>query len=307
MKAPFLFENIVWAVDTMESPEFQQNAQFVIGSLVRKTEAKVWPIHFLTYPFARPLNLRLYEEAYLALAEKRLAELAGNSDIPQMRNGKVVVNIKGAVRGAVAMLIEYAEEKHADAIVVSTHSRGAVAKFFMGSFAETLLLESPIPVITVNPHSKVREKISKVLFPTTLAEKFRPAFENVVKMCASLGASLTLLYKEPFIPMLEPSYELFRYLEQEAANRQKHAERFREWAKPYHVPIEVHMDTVPGNVASEISSYASEHNFDLIVMVSESNDFEGPRVGSICRKVVRASDCPVWTIKTDDNVKGEID
>lgn len=293
-----VFKNLVWAVDTMEPEEFQRNAQFILGSLTRETSCAVWPVHVLTFPFANPKGTTSYEQAYLALSEKRLAGLKNCSDVPEMKTGQVIVNRDGDLRSSVRLVIEYAQDRKADAIVVSTHSRGAVANLFMGSFAETLLLTCPIPVITVNPQSKVREKISKVLFPTNFGDDSKPAFQKTVELCSTLDANLCAYYREPFIPMMEPSFEFFRYLEEEHENRKLRAGWFREFALNARVPLEIYMDSKPGNVADEISSFASSHNFDLIALVSQTNSNEGPRLGSTCRRVVRHSACPVWTIKT---------
>jgi nucleotide-binding universal stress UspA family protein len=306
MQSPF-FSKIVWAIDTMEPGDFQKNARFILGSLVRKTSANVYPVHVLNFPYASSGEAETYEEAYLALAEKRLKKLPEEADLPQIQTGKVLVNRTGSLRHAVELVLEYALQKEADAIVVSTHSRGTVSRLFMGSFAENILLQSEIPVITVNPQTTIRESVSKVLFPTTFSKQFRTGFQKTVQLCAILNVGLTLFYKEPFIPMVETFPEFNKVLEQEARKRREEADRWRDWAKQYNVPIEIRMDTNPGNVAEEIEAFASKNNFDLIAMVSQTLDSDIPRVGSICRKVVRSAHCPVWTIKTDDYDEEDMD
>jgi nucleotide-binding universal stress UspA family protein len=299
MKKQF-FNRIIWAVDTLEPVEFQRNALFVIGALTRESDAQIYPVHVLSFPYVNSTVGSDFTEAYLALAEKRLKELGERSDLPNMHKGKVLFDNDGSTRKSVEHLLEYAFEKDADAVVASTHSRGAVSRLFMGSFAETLLLKSEIPVITVNPRTRVRERISKILYPTAFYEESRAGFERAVELSSFLGAGLTLYYKEPYIPLFEPSAELYKALDRQATEREQEANRCREWAKQFHVPLEIHMDKQPGNVAESIVSFASDHNFDLIAMVSETNDFEGPRVGAVCRNVVRAAECPVWTMKTGE-------
>ncbi len=307
MESP-LIRKIVWAVDVTEPEEFQNNSKFLLGALARETSAEILPLHVLRFPMASAGERTDYEDAYMALAEKRLRELPEKSDIPQMKIGEILVERTGRLRKAVEKIIAYAREKEADAIVVSTHSRGAVSRFFMGSFAESLLLQSEIPVITVNPLAKVRESISRVLFPTTFREEFRAGFQSTVKLCALFDASLTLLYKEPYIPMVGDGFpEYYRVLEEEARKRANEASQWREWANERGVPVELRMDSQPGNVAETIEDYASQHNFDLIVMVSQTLEADVPRVGSICRRVVRGSQCPVWTMKTDDYDEEDFD
>ena len=304
MKKP-VFKQIVWGIDTSEPLDFQQNAQFVLGALSRAMPVDIFPAHVIGR-LAEFKGTDFYEEAYRALAEKRMKQLSQNSDLPRLHEGELLVCTGHSVRQSVEKLTEYAGQKNADAILISTHSRGVVEKFFLGSFAETLLLQSEIPLITINPKTKVREKISKILFPTTFEERFRPGFEKALELCSLLDAKLTAFWREPFLPMLEISYELLQLLESESKARRKEADHYREMAERYRVHLEVWMDSKPGNVAESITSFASDGNFDLVAMNAKTSSF-GPRIGSVCRKVVRNAQCPVWTFRTDDYIQGEIE
>lgn len=288
------FKNIVWAIDTAEPLEFLRNAEFILGSLVRGTSAKVFPVHIFSK--LSKVDSDLYEEAYKALAEKRMAQIAQNSDMPNLNAGKILTVHGTSVRTAANALLDFARENQADALVLSTHSRGIVEKFFLGSFAETLLLRSQIPLITVNPKSKVREKISKILMPSTFEPALRPSFERVLDLCSSLDASLTVFYKEPFVPMLEISYELLQLLEAEALKRKNEGEHYRELAQKRNVRLEICIDPKPGRVSDAIVDYSAGQSIDLIAMASHATDV-GPHIGSVCRKVVRSAECPVWTFR----------
>ncbi|MBV8198541.1 MAG: universal stress protein [Candidatus Eremiobacteraeota bacterium] len=63
----------------------------------------------------------------------------------------------GETRAGVAAfeILKYAKEVGADAIVMGTHGRGGIRRFFMGSVAETVLRESPVPVIIVRERQRV--------------------------------------------------------------------------------------------------------------------------------------------------------
>lgn len=298
MKTPF-FKRIVWAVDTLEGAEFQTNAQFILGSLTRETSAIIYPVHVQSCTYPKTKQLGLYEEAYAALAEKRLKELKENSDLIGLQNGELLINQKSTTRFAVETLLKYAEQKEADAIVVATHSHSAVTKFFLGSFAETLLLQSDIPVITVNPKTKVREKISKVLFPTTFEKKFLPAFEKVLDLCSALDATLTAFYNFPHVAFFEMTPELIEWRDEAAAALENDINLFREKAHSRNVSLDVRIESKPADVASEVTSYAEERSIDLIAIASQTSDSYGPRAGSLCRRVVRSAVCPVWCFKLD--------
>jgi nucleotide-binding universal stress UspA family protein len=48
-------------------------------------------------------------------------------------------------------IIQYAAENSFDLIIMSTHGRSGITRFFMGSVAERVTRHSPIPVLTVTP------------------------------------------------------------------------------------------------------------------------------------------------------------
>jgi universal stress protein A len=52
-------------------------------------------------------------------------------------------------------IIDYATAEHIGLIVMGTHGRGAVARFFLGSVAERVVRTAPCPVLTVrNPEQE---------------------------------------------------------------------------------------------------------------------------------------------------------
>lgn len=292
---------IVWAIDIVEPSENYQNALFTIGSLSRATSAQIFPVYVLSHP-----NSTLPLLARLEYAEKRMQTIVRTSDMPKMSEGKVIPNPTDSTRAAVDLLIRYAIEKQADAIVVATHARTALSTYFVGSFAETVLLQSTIPVITVNPRTKVRERISKILFPTSLDERFRIGFEQTIALAKKLDAEVTIFYKTPFYPLTELSPETYELFEDEFKRLKANAKEWVSWAERQHVPVKVHLDRQTGVVADELVDFAAKGNFDLIAFVSQTEMFEAPRVGSLCRKTVKTSPCPVWIFRTDNLEPSEI-
>jgi nucleotide-binding universal stress UspA family protein len=292
------FKNIIWAVDTIEGKEFQNGPMAVLGALARSTQAAVEPVHILNPPYATQ-GATEFREAFQGLAEKRMFELCQGSDIPTMSAGKVLINPSYSSGAAVKALIDYAEKRNADAIVVATHAKTGIPRFFLGSFAESLLLKSTVPVLTVNPATKVRERISKILFPTTFRSPFRSGFNQAARLAKILDARLTVLYKEPALPIGYATLDLRDYIVKEAAEREKQAKEWQDWAARFNVPVDIHLDNVPGNVPEAIDSYAREKDFDLIVMVSQADPVLVTLAGSMARQMVRSAPCPVLVMRAE--------
>lgn len=59
-------------------------------------------------------------------------------------------------RGVAAFeILKYAKEFGADAIVIGTHGRGGLKRLLMGSVAETVLREAPVPVVIVRERERI--------------------------------------------------------------------------------------------------------------------------------------------------------
>lgn len=52
------------------------------------------------------------------------------------------------------MIVAAAEAERADMIVVGSHGRGAVGRFFLGSVSEFLVRHAPCPVLVVRPRDR---------------------------------------------------------------------------------------------------------------------------------------------------------
>jgi nucleotide-binding universal stress UspA family protein len=65
-------------------------------------------------------------------------------------------------------ILERAREHSDDLIVMTTHGRGPVSRFFLGSVADELIRRSPVPVLVVRPSPSAPDLIPE------------PAFENVL-------------------------------------------------------------------------------------------------------------------------------
>ena len=60
----------------------------------------------------------------------------------------LAVSVKGA-RDMAQQLVDYAEEQKADLLVLGTHGRTGLMHLLMGSFAETVMRQSTLPLLII--------------------------------------------------------------------------------------------------------------------------------------------------------------
>lgn len=282
-------KKIVWAVDLNDEPSGRRNALFVLGALARLTDAAIEAV-FVSSPASAE---------FAELYEKRLLEVTRTSDIPKLTSGKFLVAGSSSVRAQIQCLIQHSVAIHADLVVVATHARAGLSRFFVGSFAETLLLNSPIPLMTVNPGTQVREKISSILFPCTFQPQFRTEFAMVVELAQALDAKLTLFYKEPVQTDAYLGPEMYEAIARESKARELVAKKWQLWAGEQDVSTSLHLDNQPGYFIQTLVDLAAEANFDLIAMSTQADAVSNLLIGSSARQVIREAPCPVWIVRSD--------
>jgi len=120
--------------------------------LAERFGASIQLLHVLEDPYATsayatevygylPAGLK---ETWQKNAEEKLSGLLPPAD--RARFGATTTVVFGRPAAAV---VEYAEQEHADLIVMGTHGRGGVTHLLLGSVAERVIRSAPCPVLTV--------------------------------------------------------------------------------------------------------------------------------------------------------------
>ena len=300
---------ILWAVDAFpEDHDLDRTAASVIKNVFGRSGAEIEPVYVLVPDELDRLSLSMnfyWQRQYEESAAKALAAFTSTIELPNLKPGYLLRNARGTLRSGVEALNEYAKSTNADLIVVSSHARKGLARMFLGSFAESLMLRAEVPVLVVNPHSEISGPFRDVLFPTDLSEASQAAFERVLQWAKHEGASVTLFHLVPdtlrFIAgtgiMLPDGsqYQTADMLDREFEARRDRAREWAEQARGEHgVLVECVVERSSGDVAKSLLSFARKAKPSLIAMSSDKGPVAAVVMGSTTRQVVRGADCPVW-------------
>ena len=170
----------------------------------------------------------------------------------------------------------------ANLVVVGTHGRSGVNRLMMGSVAERILRESPVPVLTVRGDSLAPGetlRVARVLCPVENSGASRRALAWVSRMARCFGSAVTVLHVRG---------------KDDAAG----IEDVEAWV-PTLIRQECPMEFVvrEGDAAEEIVSLAQELPADMVVIGAQHRFFHGVCViDPSTVMTVRHAPCPVLTV-----------
>ena len=93
----------------------------------------------------------LYDEGTIYADDefrKQWTDQAHLSEVPLLNTHVASIDVKGNVT---ADTIEYANKVNADMIAIMTEQESSLSSLIMGTFAQQMLSQSTIPVLTVRP------------------------------------------------------------------------------------------------------------------------------------------------------------
>lgn len=306
-------KKIVWAVDAFEE---KGGPQLRVAEVIRRFQQKwpgvvIQPAHILS-----PAELNLSAEfvgpwvgQYLPAAEQSLGRLVDELGLKDIERPEIVTQTTASTWRAADALIAYAERVRADMILVGTHGRTGVSRLLLGSFAESLLLRSHVPVMVVGPHLRGDANYGELLFPTDFGEYAKDIFRSVLGLAKGLGSSITLYHAIP--KPIEPVYQSGVYLlgspwlpvqdyyNREMVHHQHHMDAWAEWANRQGVQVDTVIDTDTNNIAESILALARKRKPGWIAMAAHNGPIASAFLGSVTRKVVRGAECPVWVVRLE--------
>jgi len=297
----------------LDGSSFGEGALPLALSIARRAAASlqllyVHPPWEAVYP---EVTLEYFESLTSVNAEIKTRQKAYLDGLVQRLQQAYPNKVEGAVRdGAIAATIrQHVTERGIDLVVMTTHGRGAVARAWLGSVADDLVRDLPVPLLLVRPGESAPEisrevPVRQVLVPLDGSKLAEQIIDPALALGTLMKADFTLLrVVKPVTPPLAqaPAFQGMQALIDAADKVQT---RLVDEARTYLDSVAEQLRGRQANVrvrvsvaeqpATAILEMAASGAVDLVAM--ETHGRRGlPRLllGSVADKVLRSSAVPL--------------
>jgi nucleotide-binding universal stress UspA family protein len=227
----------------------------------------------------------------------RLAKLDSLQDIVGKKMAEVVQNIQKdygiqaislSSTGRIATeIVNYAEEKKIDLIVMGTHGASGFEEFFMGSNAHKVVNRANCPVISVQTHAKVLG-FKNIVLPIDNTLHSRQKVDYAIELAKHYKSTIHIL---GLLESHEDNDEGKFNIKVDSV-----VDAIHKADLPYTRKI------VEGdNLAVAAMDYSKSINADLImIMTDHESALTGMFIGSLAKQIVNHSRIPVMSIKPEE-------
>ncbi len=193
----------------------------------------------------------------------------------------VSIAIDHPVKGALAAI----GELQPALVVLGSHGDDGMARSLMGSVAENVVRESPVPVLVVKGAdlAPAQRQLQRVLCPVELSKSAADALDISAGLAHAFGAAL----------------EVLRVVPAKTTNLDSELAALRQWSTPVvRKRCPVAETAHAGDTAEEIVLFARQRDVDLIVLGTELRRFlEFSVLGRTAERVVRHGPCSVLLLR----------
>jgi len=238
-----------------------------------------------------PLETREMRTTARAKSVEELNTLANLADASNVRAQVVVQN------GFVDTIIEAAVRAHSvDLVVMGTHGRRQLGRFFLGSTTERLLRKLPVPVLVTRDGASAQQSVKRILVTTDLSEGTQQAIAYAFSLAKVYGANTTLLH---VLNDLQADLS-GGYREQLIAGIKSELENLLPGAPSNVCTVRV----VTGRPVRRILPIVKKEKIDLIVMnLHQKTIMDRLTIGSTAEKIIRAATIPVLAVPSTVAIK----
>lgn len=297
---------ILWAINPLdEDQRVFDRAVEMIKAINKKTEVQVMPVYVLN-----PEVVRWAGEIPLQELKKFTGEVSLQIEKRTKKLGKihcslpvVLHNTDLSTTKSVKKILKYAKTHAIDAILSVSHAKSEFSNMLLGSFSETLLMQSKLPVIMVPNTSEKIKGLNNLVFPVDLANQDTKAINEITKFSKKINAKLTLVHKMPnsVDPMLQSgSYMLGggwisvgEFFQADMNQRKEALKKLKASLSKKIEKVNTKLLDGEGSIAGEVHEYVNKKNIPMIAVTTSSTNRAGFILGSVARSIIKESNKPV--------------
>jgi nucleotide-binding universal stress UspA family protein len=282
-------KNILCPVDFFPASDAAVN---YAAGLAANYDAGIHLLHVVTPVVTGGFEYSLdTSEIMTSLKQKAEEELAALS--AKLRGAGIITEYEVCVGDAYEAIKQAIEDLKPEIVVMGTHGRRGVERWFMGSTTEKLMRHSPVPLITINPAGEKTEapRFKRILVTTDFSEGTSDALAYAFSVAQENESKITLLhvihdvtadvsgkYRESLIEGVEKQLE--DLVPPEATT----------WC-------DVNLKVETGVPYRIIPRVLEDEKIDLLVMnIHGKGMLDRALLGSTAERVVRIARCPVMLI-----------
>ncbi len=284
-----MYERILLPIDGSDVADAAAEAAVAIA---RRFDAELHVVHVLEFGELPPEFEDDAADEFAHLGEEAVrsaTELATDAGVDA--TGVILEGGRPVYRA----VLEYTDEHDVDCLVMGTYGRTGLDRFVLGSVAERLLRESPVPVVTVHEETVVDSTFDSVLVPTDGSDCAAAAVDHAIELATATDAALHVVTVVDLGVFWDESAAIALDALEDAGERV--TQRVVERAGDAGVAT-AETAVLNGTPHHEILSYADEHDVDCIVMGTHGRTgLDRVLLGSVTERVVRHSDVPVISVK----------
>jgi nucleotide-binding universal stress UspA family protein len=293
---------VVWAFDVFGASSERESMAEALKCWMGSSTVAVEPVYVMSsrsLPISEPVYGLSLENLQPEILARMKTEL-GHLQVPGLVEPVLLTAQSPSNRSAAKLLGDYAASAGAELVAVSTRASSGLAHLVVGSFAETLILQPKVPVLTLNPGSKPPYRIESILFPTDLSTACDELLEGtIVPLAKKHGARVTLLHSTMFLnEHPEASFGSAKaYVALAEAELERQSKRLETSAGRLEQIHSVRMEWLlvkdEPHPADAILAEAEKRGVSLICLLSQKEGLEVPILGSVSREVLRRAKVPV--------------
>lgn len=196
-------------------------------------------------------------------------------------------------------ILQRVQDDKADLIVMTTHGRGPLGRFFLGGVADELIRKAAVPVLLVRPRDPVpgimpEPLLEHVLVPldgSSLAERVLGSALEFLRLWEGRCTLLRVIEASPAATLERPNR--LRPLEQEQEAARAYLEKIAGRLREEGMGVQTRIVVAP-HAAPAILEQAQTQRCDFIALATHGRGgLRRMLLGSVADKVIRGASTPV--------------